>query len=119
MSKASTLEPVAVVASDFDLLWAGSGPIAIHVERHGVIVGSRLVTIEQAEAYAAAKVREALEEALAILKGMYTAEIQAREPEGEENEEGWNLSRLERALALTNAAIKVRALLPSTPAQLG
>lgn len=35
-------EPVAVVGSDFTLLWVGSGPIAPLVERHGINVGSKL-----------------------------------------------------------------------------
>ena len=35
-------EPVAVVGSDFTLYWAGTGPIAPIVEKHGIKVGSPL-----------------------------------------------------------------------------
>lgn len=35
-------EPVAVVGADFTLLWAGAGPIAPLVQRHGLKVGSQL-----------------------------------------------------------------------------
>lgn len=37
-------EPVAVVGSNFELYWAGSGPIAPLVEKHGIKVGSPLYT---------------------------------------------------------------------------
>ena len=37
-------EPVAVVGSDFTLYWAGTGPIAPIVEKHGIKVGSPLYT---------------------------------------------------------------------------
>lgn len=62
----SKLEPVAEVGSTYTLLWAGSETISAIHERSGVKVGSLLVTTQQAEAYAAAKVREALEEAARI-----------------------------------------------------
>lgn len=35
-------EPVAVIGSDYTLLWAGGGPIARIVDRHGLKVGSLL-----------------------------------------------------------------------------
>jgi hypothetical protein len=35
-------EPVAVVGADFTILWAGAGPIAPLIERHGIKVGSKL-----------------------------------------------------------------------------
>ncbi|MBP3980825.1 DUF551 domain-containing protein [Acidovorax sp. JG5] len=35
-------EPVAVVGSDFTLCWAGTGPIAPIVEKHGIKAGSPL-----------------------------------------------------------------------------
>lgn len=37
-------EPVAVVGINFALYWAGSGPIAPIVEKHGIKVGSPLFT---------------------------------------------------------------------------
>lgn len=37
-------DPVAVVGSNFALYWAGSGPIAPIVEKHGIKVGSPLYT---------------------------------------------------------------------------
>lgn len=66
MTKVKMPEPVAVVASDYALFWAGSGPITPLVDRNGVKVGSQLITTDQAEDYAAAKVREALEEAALV-----------------------------------------------------
>ncbi|CAM4134651.1 hypothetical protein [Kerstersia similis] len=63
MSKVTMPEPVAVVVSDFAIFWAVTGPVAPLIERNGVRVGSLLITTDQAEAYATAKVREALEEA--------------------------------------------------------
>ncbi|MGA6182801.1 hypothetical protein ACPEH1_16940 [Stenotrophomonas sp. NPDC077421] len=42
-------EPVAVVGSDFTLLWAGSGPIAPIVERHGLKRGSLLYAAPPAQ----------------------------------------------------------------------
>lgn len=65
-SKTPMPETVAVVFSDYALFWAGSGPIAPLCERTGAKVGSQLITTGQAEVYAAAKVREALEEAAQI-----------------------------------------------------
>ncbi|MGV1119203.1 hypothetical protein [Xanthomonas translucens] len=41
-SSAGEQEPVAVVGADFSLHWAGSGPIAPLVERHGIKVGDAL-----------------------------------------------------------------------------
>ncbi|AVY67206.1 hypothetical protein [Xanthomonas translucens] len=41
-SSAGGQEPVAVVAADFSLHWAGSGPIAPLIERHGIKVGDAL-----------------------------------------------------------------------------
>lgn len=41
--------PVAVVGSDFTLLWAGSGPIAPIVERHGLKRGSLLYAAPPAQ----------------------------------------------------------------------
>lgn len=66
MIKDNKLEPVAEVGSTYTLLWAGSETITAIHERSGVKVGSMLVTVEQAEAHTAAKVREALEEALLV-----------------------------------------------------
>lgn len=66
MSKEKMPVPVAGVGDTYTLLWAGSETISAIHERSGVKVGSLLVTIEQAEAYAAAKVREALEEAAKV-----------------------------------------------------
>lgn len=63
MSKVAMPEPVVEVCSGYTLHWAGSGPIAPLCERTGAKIGSLLITTEQAKAYAAAKVREALEEA--------------------------------------------------------
>lgn len=115
MSKVTIPEPVAKVMDGYSIFWAGSGPIFPLVDRNKVKVGSLLITTDQAEAYAAAKVREALEEAQVILTGMYTDAVKARVPEGDD-EEGWNSHCLERALALQDAVLKIRALLPSTPA---
>lgn len=67
MSKIAIPEPVAVVVSDFAIFWAGTGPVSPLIERNGVRVGSLLITTDQAEAYATAKVREALEEAALLV----------------------------------------------------
>lgn len=66
MSKATMPEPVAEICSGHTLHWAGSGPIAPLCGRTDAKVGSLLITTTQAEAYAAARAREALEEAAAI-----------------------------------------------------
>jgi len=47
--KASLSEPVGVIGADFTLYWAGSGPIAPIVEKHGLKVGSPLYAIKEAE----------------------------------------------------------------------
>ena len=65
MTKIKMPEPVAEVASDYTLFWAGSGPIAPICERTGTNVGSLLITTDQAKAYKDACVREALEEVAA------------------------------------------------------
>lgn len=59
MSKVAMPEPVAKVMDGYSIFWAGSGPIFPLVDRNKVKVGSLLITTTQAEAYAAAKVREA------------------------------------------------------------
>ncbi|NYT25352.1 hypothetical protein H0A73_17265 [Alcaligenaceae bacterium] len=68
MSKIQAPEPVAEVCSGHTLHWAGSGPIAPLCERTGAKVGSLLFTTEQAEAYAADRVREALENMIDIIE---------------------------------------------------
>lgn len=70
-----------------------------------------LITTDQAEAYAAAKVREALEVMESMLTSMYTDAVKARVPEAGD-EEGWNSHCLERALALQEAVLAIRALSP-------
>lgn len=70
-----------------------------------------LITTTQAEAYAAAKARAALEEAEAILTGMYTDAVKARVPEAED-EQGWNASCADRAIAIGEAVLAIRALIP-------
>lgn len=45
-------EPVAVVGGGFTLFWAGSGPIAPLVKRHGIKVGSKLYAAPPAPAAA-------------------------------------------------------------------
>lgn len=51
MDKQYKLEPVAVVMSGYALHFAGAGPIGPLCERTGVKVGSKLVSLEQAQAY--------------------------------------------------------------------
>ncbi len=48
---ALSLEPVAEVMTAHSLHWAGTGPIGPLCERTGVKVGSKLVSLEQAQAY--------------------------------------------------------------------
>lgn len=79
MTQVKMPESVALVVSDFAIFWAGSGPIAPLVERNDVRVGSQLITTEQAEAYAKARVREALEDAItAVLKSQSKYEAESR-----------------------------------------
>lgn len=52
--------PVAVVGSDFTLLWAGSGPIAPMVERHGLKRGSLLYAAPPAQGIDLGQLREKL-----------------------------------------------------------
>lgn len=118
MTKTTMPESVAVVVSDYVLFWAGSGPIAPLVERTGAKVGSRLITTDQAEAYATARVREALAEVESKLESMQTAALKERVPESED-EQGWNTDCIARALALNQAILEIRTITPkdqSTPA---
>jgi len=57
-------EPVAVIAPAYALFWASGDTLTRICERTGAKVGSLLITTTQAEAYADARVREALEAAL-------------------------------------------------------
>ncbi|MGB3271091.1 MAG: hypothetical protein WBA65_14165 [Rhodanobacter sp.] len=92
-----TMPPVSVaVESDFDLRWVGSDPLAQLVARTGARVGSVFITTEQAEAYAAARVREALEEAEAAITDLLSKQSSVR---------------------AADAIAAIRALLPSTPAR--
>lgn len=99
MAKVTMPEPVAVVCHGYDLFFVGGGPIADLVKRLGVKVGDWLITTEQAEVYAAARVREALEEAAGIIKA---------------NAEACDSGT--RIMLRANAGA-VLALLPSTPAR--
>lgn len=73
--------------------------------------GTTLITTEQAEAYAVARVREALEEADQALETLYTEALNARVSD-DEDDEAWNLTCLARAQSLSQAQLKIRALLP-------
>ncbi|KAA0910651.1 hypothetical protein [Pusillimonas sp. ANT_WB101] len=109
MSKQTTmLEPVAYAHRD--ILRRGNSVERIYPEKKYGAESVSLITTDQAEAYSAARVREALESAQSILMEMYTEAIKARVPESED-EEGWNESCLERALAISDATMKVRALI--------
>lgn len=63
MTKATMLKPIVKVGDTFQLLWAGARTISEIAAQDGVKVGSLLITTTQAEAYADAVRREALEEA--------------------------------------------------------
>ena len=75
-------EPVAVVVNDCAIFWAGSGPIAPLCKRTGAKVGSQLITTAQAEAYAQAKVDEAVTVALIALRRSLYGELEAFERRG-------------------------------------
>lgn len=80
----------------------------------GVMVGGiprYLFTGNQMESYAAAKVREGLEEAEAKLMEMHEHAVKSRVPP-DEDEDGWNTSCADRAIALGEAVLAIRALLP-------
>lgn len=67
------------------------------------------ITTDQAEAYKNACVRAALEQADQILEAMYTAALNDRVSEDEDDEQ-WNLACLARAHAISQAQEKIRAL---------
>jgi flagellar hook-associated protein FlgK len=69
MSKVQMPESVAEIMSGHTIHWAGNGAIAPLIERTGAKIGDRLITTTQAEAYAAAVRREALEEAAQLVDG--------------------------------------------------
>lgn len=73
MSNVKMPEPVAKVMDGYSIFWAGSGPIFPLVDRNKVKVGNLLITTTQAEAYADARVREALEGAAKICWEMQSA----------------------------------------------
>lgn len=70
-----------------------------------------MITTTQAEAYADARVREALEEVNQVLEGLYTEALNARVPE-DEDDEAWNITCLARAQSISQAQLKIRALIP-------
>lgn len=115
MTKAALPEPVAVVCHGYDLFFMGGGPIADLAKRLDVKVGDWLITTTQAEAYANARVREALEAVESTLESMQTAALKQRVPE-DEDEGGWNGDCIASALAISQAILEIRTLLPSTPA---
>lgn len=63
MSNIPMPEPVAKIGNTFQLLWFGARTITEIAEQTGAKVGDVLITTTQAEAYADAVRREALEEA--------------------------------------------------------
>lgn len=71
MSKAKMPETVAVVVEGYALFWAGSGPVTSLCERTGAKVGSQLITTEQAEAYAQARVNEVLDKAVEMATNLH------------------------------------------------
>ena len=103
MTKATMPEPVAIISEPYGLCRS--------VDAFDLRSGTALITTDQAEAYAAANVRESLEAVEAALRVMYNAAIKARLPENEA-EPGWNEICLERALTTTQAVEIVRALIP-------
>lgn len=66
MSKVTMPEPVAAIAPAYVLFWASGDTLTRICERTGAKVGSLLITTTQAEAYADARVREALDAAAKI-----------------------------------------------------
>lgn len=69
-------EPVAEIMPGHTIYWAGTGSIAPLLERTGAKIGDRLITTAQADAYAQAVRREALEEAAKVaMNGPITADM--------------------------------------------
>ena len=67
MTHKTTMPPVSVIVeNDYELRWVGAEPIAKLVERTGAKPGSVFITTDQAEAYANARVREALYDASVV-----------------------------------------------------
>ena len=95
-------EPVAMIGSVYQLLWLG-GSVAEISKRTGATVGSHLITTTQAEAYADARVREALEEALQL-----TSRRTMHLPHYSDFDRGYAEGR-------SSAAMEIRALLPPLP----
>ena len=108
MSKVTMPEPTAEIrivgnVSIFDLTPVG--------KQRGLSVGQKFITTTQAEAYADARVREALEQAEAKLMEMHEHAVKSRVPP-DEDEDGWNTSCADRAIALGEAGLTIRALIP-------
>lgn len=89
MTKATKPEPVAQVVSCSEICFLGLNVVPD---------GSLFITTEQAEEYAAAKVREALEEAIAAVESCRT-------------------TGTIRHGTVSDCIEAIRALLPSTPAR--
>lgn len=68
-------EPVAYVTDVFQIVWSGTGPIASMVDRHEITTGTPLITTTQAEAYAEARVREALKEAAEMADDVFAFSV--------------------------------------------
>lgn len=66
------------------------------------------------EAYAAAKVREALERAESQIMKMHDQAVKAR-VHPDQAEEGWNDSCADRAIALGEAVLAIRSIIPPLP----
>lgn len=72
-------EPVAVVGPDFTLLWAGSGPIALIVERHGLKRGSLLYAAPPAQGIDLGQFREAVEAQHAALMSSWCGDPETKD----------------------------------------
>lgn len=102
-------EPVAYRSKESPYLFSLRGP--------GTDGFDGLITTAQAEAYAAARVREALEEAASIAKQKYVRAMADRVPidegnEDDRNTEDFNIGQLAQALAYSLIEADIRALIP-------
>lgn len=90
-------------------------PAIFNASGVGGVIYSHGYTATQMEAYKDACVREALEGAEKELESLYTEALRARVSE-DDDDESWNLICLSQARAISQAQLRIRALIPTTKA---
>ena len=116
MTKTQMPEPTAEIrivgnVTIFDLTPVG--------KQQGLSVGQKFITTDQAEAYAEARVRVALEEAASIARENYLAAYAGRvgvdeDDNDDRNTEIFNVGQVAQALAYSKMEEAIRALIHTT-----